>query len=103
MPVDVQLKYLLMAAIALEGLGGILFTLGTSFGAYLLVMHAKLFCNVSNLYCTNLLLGIIVPHNFFARYSQNILYFLFCRSYFLLWSHLSCMTSTIMTLQAENM
>eukprot|EP00250_Pteridium_aquilinum_P002765 c12977_g1_i1 orf=141-608(+) len=37
-PPEVELKYLLMAAIALEGLGGILFTLGTSVGAYLLII-----------------------------------------------------------------
>ncbi|KAI5064070.1 hypothetical protein GOP47_0020740 [Adiantum capillus-veneris] len=37
-PPEVELKYLLMAAIALEGVGGILFTLGTSLGAYLLII-----------------------------------------------------------------
>jgi hypothetical protein len=32
-----QTKHLLMVAIALEGLGGLLFTLGSTVGAYLLV------------------------------------------------------------------
>jgi hypothetical protein len=35
--VGLQTKHLLMAAIVLEGLGGLLFTLGSSLGAYLLV------------------------------------------------------------------
>lgn len=33
----IQTKYLLMGAIALEGFGGLLFTVGSSVGAYLLV------------------------------------------------------------------
>ncbi|KAH7443433.1 hypothetical protein KP509_02G034400 [Ceratopteris richardii] len=35
---EIELKYLLMAAIALEGLGGILFTLGSTLGAHLLII-----------------------------------------------------------------
>ncbi|CAM6045194.1 unnamed protein product [Sphagnum compactum] len=38
LPQDVETKHLLMAAIVLEGLGGLLFTLGSSFGAYLLLI-----------------------------------------------------------------
>ncbi|CAK9219131.1 unnamed protein product [Sphagnum troendelagicum] len=34
----VEMKYLLMAAIGLEGLGGLLFTFGSSLGAYLLLI-----------------------------------------------------------------
>ncbi|KAH7431579.1 hypothetical protein KP509_08G056200 [Ceratopteris richardii] len=37
-PPEVEIKYLLMVAIALEGLGGILFTLGINLGAYLLII-----------------------------------------------------------------
>jgi uncharacterized membrane protein YphA (DoxX/SURF4 family) len=36
--VGLQTKHLLMAAIVLEGLGGLLFTLGSSLGAYLLLI-----------------------------------------------------------------
>eukprot|EP00897_Mesotaenium_endlicherianum_P006342 jgi/Mesen1/5736/ME000029S05044 len=35
---DFEVKYLLLAAITLEGLGGILFTLGSTFGAYFLLL-----------------------------------------------------------------
>jgi uncharacterized membrane protein YphA (DoxX/SURF4 family) len=38
LPQDVETKHLLMAAIVLEGLGGLLFTLGSSLGAYLLLI-----------------------------------------------------------------
>eukprot|EP00271_Cylindrocystis_brebissonii_P004334 TRINITY_DN15980_c0_g1_i1.p1 TRINITY_DN15980_c0_g1~~TRINITY_DN15980_c0_g1_i1.p1 ORF type:complete len:133 (+),score=31.02 TRINITY_DN15980_c0_g1_i1:236-634(+) len=34
----VEIKYVLMASIALEGLGGILFTLGSNLGAYCLMI-----------------------------------------------------------------
>ena len=34
-----QTKYVLMGAIALEGFGGLLFTVGSSVGAYLLVQY----------------------------------------------------------------
>jgi hypothetical protein len=36
------MKYLLMVAIGLEGLGGLLFTFGSSLGAYLLVCSSPL-------------------------------------------------------------
>ncbi|KAH9324339.1 hypothetical protein KI387_004517, partial [Taxus chinensis] len=35
---EVELKHLLMAAIGLEGIGGILFIFGSSLGAYLLLI-----------------------------------------------------------------
>jgi uncharacterized membrane protein YphA (DoxX/SURF4 family) len=38
----VEMKYLLMVAIGLEGLGGLLFTFGSSLGAYLLVCSSPL-------------------------------------------------------------
>lgn len=38
LPSGVETKHLLMVAIALEGLGGILFTLGSTLGAYLLLI-----------------------------------------------------------------
>jgi len=42
LPAGVQTKHLLMVAIALEGLGGLLFTLGSSLGAYLLLTFIAL-------------------------------------------------------------
>ncbi|OVA02439.1 HR-like lesion-inducer [Macleaya cordata] len=36
---DVEIKHLVAAAIALKGIGGILFIFGSSFGAYLLLIH----------------------------------------------------------------
>ncbi|KAF5482374.1 hypothetical protein F2P56_002948 [Juglans regia] len=36
---DIQVKHLVAAAIALKGMGGILFIFGSSFGAYLLLWH----------------------------------------------------------------
>ncbi|KAB1208810.1 hypothetical protein CJ030_MR6G026961 [Morella rubra] len=36
---DVEVKYLVAGAIALKGIGGILFIFGSSLGAYLLVLH----------------------------------------------------------------
>ncbi|XP_041004156.1 uncharacterized protein LOC121249520 [Juglans microcarpa x Juglans regia] len=36
---DIQVKHLVAAAIALKGMGGILFIFGSSFGAYLLLLH----------------------------------------------------------------
>ena len=35
----IQTKYVLMGAIALEGFGGLLFTVGSSVGAYFLVRY----------------------------------------------------------------
>ncbi|GAY52587.1 hypothetical protein CUMW_143050 [Citrus unshiu] len=39
---DVEIKYLVAAAIALKGIGGLLFIFGSSFGAYLLLLHQAL-------------------------------------------------------------
>ncbi|KAA8527745.1 hypothetical protein F0562_035386 [Nyssa sinensis] len=36
---DVEIKYLVAAAIAMKGIGGLLFILGSSLGAYLLLLH----------------------------------------------------------------
>jgi hypothetical protein len=49
LPQNVETKHLLMAAIVLEGVGGLLFILGSSLGAYLLVsnMHTKTFLQQS--------------------------------------------------------
>lgn len=44
-----QTKHLLMVAIALEGLGGLLFTVGSSLGAYLLVSKNAIITCLSGL------------------------------------------------------
>ncbi|KAJ8639992.1 hypothetical protein MRB53_016686 [Persea americana] len=38
-----EIKHLVVAAIAMKGIGGILFIFGSSFGAYLLVLHLAFF------------------------------------------------------------
>uniref|UniRef100_A0A5B6ZVI0 HR-like lesion-inducer n=1 Tax=Davidia involucrata TaxID=16924 RepID=A0A5B6ZVI0_DAVIN len=36
---DIEMKYLVAAAIAMKGIGGLLFIFGSSLGAYLLLLH----------------------------------------------------------------
>ncbi|KAK6937817.1 HR-like lesion-inducer, partial [Dillenia turbinata] len=43
---DFEIKYLVAVAIAVKGIGGILFIFGSSFGAYLLILHQMLYSPV---------------------------------------------------------